>query len=35
MRREVVRHEAAPEMGEGPPEPPCRRRLQTTASCVG
>ena len=23
------------EMEEGPPEPPCRGRLQTTASCVG
>src|SRR5207245_1433659 len=26
---------AAPEMGVGPPEPPCRGRLQTTASCAG
>jgi hypothetical protein len=30
-----VRHEAAPEMGEGPPESSCRGRLQTTAGCVG
>jgi RNA-directed DNA polymerase len=26
---------AAQVMGEGPPKPPYRRRLQTTASCVG
>jgi len=26
---------AAQEMGVGPPEPPCRGRLQTTGSCAG
>ena len=26
---------AAQEMGVGPPEPPCRGRFQTTASCTG
>jgi transposase len=26
---------AAGEMEAGPPQPPCRRRLQTTARCVG
>jgi RHS repeat-associated protein len=28
-------HDAAQEMGVGPPEPPCRGRLQTPASCAG
>jgi hypothetical protein len=31
----LVRHEAAQEMRVGPSEPACRRRLQTTLSCIG
>lgn len=30
-----VRHEVAQEMRVGPSKPSCRRRLQTTLSCIG
>lgn len=32
---ELFANRAAQEMEEGPPEPSCRGRFQTTASCVG
>jgi hypothetical protein len=34
-RRQLVRHEAAREMREGPSNPAYRSRLQTTLSCSG
>jgi len=30
-----LRYEVAKEMEGGPPEPPCRGRLQTASSCCG
>jgi hypothetical protein len=33
--RDHIKRDAALEMEAGPPKPACRRRLQTTISCVG